>query len=212
MLFRFGVLCLGAAALCGATTINFDDASTGVLTTFYTGSDGVTFSGQSDGSGGCTSTSGCEFKVVAASGGTTTETDPNFVALTGNNGVVLEVSFNAPVTLNSIDLLGMGAGSGGFYDNGTIELFNSSNAEIGSAFNISSVTQSSTAISPSTYNFGNVANVSYFTISRGSANSGLLGFDDLNYTPSGVPEPASFLLIGGGMIGVLLARRRKIRS
>jgi len=210
MLFRCALICLGAAAFCGATEITFDDinASGGsvALNTQYTG---VTFGSDADSTAGCTTSGGCGFVVkdAATTASDTTETSPNFAALTGNNGATLTIDFSAPVTLTSIDLLGFSAGSSGFYDSATIDLFNSSSAQIGGAYNIAAESGGSSAVSPSTYNF-NVANVSSITISKGSTNSGLFGFDDLTFVTSGIPEPASIFLMGGGMAALLFARRK----
>jgi len=223
MRFRFALLCLGAAALCGATTINFDDvnASGGnvALTTNYDTApyDNVTFGSDANGTSGCTTTTGCGFVIKDAANTTndTTETSPNFVALTGNTGADLTITFGGPVTLTSLDLLGFGPNStGSFYDGATVQLFNSSNTQIGSNWNIGSISGGSSAVSPSTYDFSSgVSNVSYIVISKANTNTGLFGFDDLTYTPSvsGIPEPASFLLIGSGMMAVLFARRRAKR-
>jgi len=218
MLFRCALICLGAAAFCGATDINFDNinASGGnvALTNQYSG---VAFGSDSDGTAGCTNVSGCAFSIMDAanlsSAGVETNSSPNFAGATGNAGTSLTVTFSGPVTLDSIDLLGLAAHSSGFYDGASITLFDGG-TQIGSAYAITAQgpNGTSTAISPSLYTF-DVSNVTSIVLTKTANTSGpgVFGFDDLTFIASGVPEPASFLLLGGGMTGLFFVRRLRTK-
>jgi hypothetical protein len=214
MFFRCALICLGAAAFCGATDINFDNinASGGnvAVTNQYSG---VTFGTDSSGSDGCTNVSGCGFSIMdeanLTGAGVITNSSPNFVGATGNVGTSLTITFSGPVTLDSIDLLGLAANSTGFYDGASITLWDGG-TQIGSPYVISAQgpNSSSSAINPTAYNF-NVSNVTSVVLTKtaNSSGPGIFGFDDLTYVTSGVPEPASFLLIGCGMTALFFVRR-----
>lgn len=148
--------------------------------------------------------------------GSTVDVDVSIADIVGLYAYQFTLSFN-PALLQAIgnsEGAFLGTGGGTYYDGGTVD---NALGTISFAFN------TLTGAVPGVSGSGNLAHYSFNVIDAGAS---VLSFSDvyfidhdfndlapqansLTVTASAVPEPAAYLLLGIGLVGLMAARRRK---
>lgn len=209
-------LLLAVGGLAGATTINFNSATDGtdLNTSNPYSSEGVSFS-----ISGCSS---CNWVVQnKTQGGVLAPGGGQYVNLGGttSSSVDFQISFATGQSSVSFKTLGLEAGAGGWLDGATVTFFTGGGFTAGDEISGSLLPGEPPALSSAvggsivTYSFNSSVPITgiEFTKTQGSnPNGGYFGFNDLTFStdPPGVPEPASMLLGGAGLLLVGFIRRR----
>ncbi|HZU25822.1 MAG TPA: PEP-CTERM sorting domain-containing protein [Bryobacteraceae bacterium] len=144
------------------------------------------------------------------SGGILIPSGPNYVNVAGNAGVLNTLTLNAPVQGVAFDLLGLQNASAAGFDGATIDFLNASNAVVGT-MTINPVQVGTTNLAVQTVVFNSTAadiTSIGFTKINTAAGQAMFGFDNLVLSSTAIPEPASVGLIGLGLVGAGLLRRR----
>ncbi len=202
----------GLTLLCGtagATTINFDDLAEGTLLSTQYSALGVTFaanafSGPGNSSSGSDWASNTDMTITATDiGGLGAPSLVSGKLLHSFGGWLAEdgdasfwINFSAPVNTISLDFAGISTAA-------DVRLFVYNGATLLS-------TVAATGTGQKTLSFA-AASITKVAVAPGSFND-WVGVDNLNFTPSAVPEPASYALLALGLGAFSLLKRRGVAA
>jgi hypothetical protein len=202
-LLAFLLLLYPGSALAVSILINFDSLSVPVALSTQFAAQGVVFnSGLAD-----NNTFGAQVVVPSS---------PNYVRFGDGFTITFVDPANSAVnaTTDFVSYENLGLHSGGQYDGYTVSVRNLLGVEIGTFTVPPEGPGAEIAPFPTSFSIAGIHSL-VFSRTTNPLGSGIVGFDDLQFNAvtavRAVPEPASGLLLVGGLAGLGLLRRRVAR-